>query len=377
MTTSLEGHKVEQFADLFTLDLGELESKLRAWGASAGEARRWGRSIWDQLYRRSLTHLGQLAEIPDTIRDHLTREYKLLIPAHVARQGDLLQGTVKDLLQFPDGNQIEVVLLTYRDRHTVCVSTQVGCACGCVFCATGQDGFVRNLSASEIVAQVLHIQRWLNTKGRHVSNVVFMGMGEPLLNPETLKAIQRIIDPRALNIPPRRITLSTVGIVPGILKLADMHHTLPIKLALSLHAATDELRDWLVPMNKTYPLEVLHDALVYYVNRTQRHVLLEWTLIRDVNDTAEQAEALVNWLQGLPAHVNLIQLNPTPFYRGEPTTDRQLTAFITTLDRHGIVHTVRQRKGTQIAAGCGQLRAMKLKSAPEEDQYLPQLHRRI
>jgi len=368
MIVNSEDHENGSLSDLLSLDLGALEEQLRAWGMSAVEARRLGRGIWRQLYRGAVAPLELLTGVPPAVRNRLTQEYELLTPIHVARQGDLRLGAVKDLLRFPDGSQIEVVLLAYRGRHAVCVSTQVGCACGCVFCATGQDGFVRNLSASEIVAQVLHMQRWLVSEGRRVSNVVFMGMGEPLLNAETFKAIQRLIDPTALNIPPRRITLSTVGIVPGIVRLADMCHALPINLALSLHAATDELRDQLVPMNRTYPLAPLRDALAYYVDRTQRHVFIEWTLIKGVNDSFQQAEALVGWLQGLPAHINLIPLNPTPSYRGEPTTDQQLAVFTTVLDRHGIAHTVRQRKGLQIAAGCGQLRALRTEGASEGKQ---------
>ena len=368
MIVNSEDHENRSLSDLLSLDLGALEEQLRAWGMSAVEARRLGRGIWRQLYRGAVAPLELLTEVPPAVRNRLTQEYELLTPIHVARQGDLRLGAVKDLLRFPDGSQIEVVLLAYRGRHAVCVSTQVGCACGCVFCATGQDGFVRNLSASEIVAQVLHVQRWLVSQGRRVSNVVFMGMGEPLLNADTFKAVQRLVDPKALGIPPRRITLSTVGIVPGIVRLADMCHALPINLALSLHAATDELRDQLVPMNRTYPLAALHDALAYYVDRTQRHVFIEWTLIKGVNDSFQQAEALVGWLQGLPAHINLIPLNPTPSYRGEPTTDQQLAVFTTVLDRHGIAHTVRQRKGLQIAAGCGQLRALRTESASEGKQ---------
>ena len=362
MIVNSEDHENRSLSDLLSLDLDALEEQLRDWGMSAAEARRLGRGIWRQLYHGAVASVESLTEVPSAVRNRLTQEYELPTPIHVARQGDLRLGAVKDLLRLPDGSQIEVVLLAYRDRHAVCVSTQVGCACGCVFCATGQDGFVRNLSASEIVAQVLHMQRWLVSQGRRVSNVVFMGMGEPLLNADTFKAVQRLVDPKALGIPPRRITLSTVGIVPGIVRLADMCHALPINLALSLHAATDELRDQLVPMNRTYPLAALHDALAYYVDRTQRHVFIEWTLISGVNDSSQQAEALIGWLQGLPAHVNLIPLNSTPSYRGEPTTGQQLAVFTAVLDRHGIAHTVRQRKGTQIAAGCGQLKALRTES---------------
>lgn len=256
-----------------------------------------------------------------------------------------------------DGARIETVLLTYRERHAVCVSTQVGCACGCRFCATGDMGFVRQLSSDEIIAQVDHFLDILAPTGTTVSNVVLMGMGEPLLNEEqSLKAVQRLIDPREFGFAPSRVTLSTVGIAPGIVKLADMHAHLPIRLAVSLHAATDDLRTSLMPINITYPLDALFEAIRYYTDRTGRRVLYEWIMIDRVNDTIEQAEALSSRLAGLPAHVNLIQLNPTEGFDGRPSRVESLTRFTEILDRYGIPHTMRQRRGGGIDAGCGQLR---------------------
>jgi 23S rRNA (adenine2503-C2)-methyltransferase len=264
--------------------------------------------------------------------------------------------TRKDLLTLADGAQIETVLLRYRERYTVCVSTQVGCACGCSFCATGHMGLIRNLSASEIVAQVLHFQAHLATEGKGVSNVVFMGMGEPLLNAEqTLLAIEQLLDPHGLRFAPSRVTLSTAGIVPGIEHLTRIHRRWPIKLAVSLHAATDALRTTLMPINRTYPLEPLHEALASYTRKTGKHVLLEWIMIAGVNDTEAQARALVQWLDGLPAHVNLIRLNPTATFAGAPSPPEATEAFSAILDAHGIPHTMRQRRGAGIDAGCGQL----------------------
>jgi len=281
------------------------------------------------------------------------------VPPVLARQEAPDGETRKDLLRLEDGEQIEVVLLRYRERRSACVSTQVGCACGCSFCATGQMGFGRDLSSAEIVAQVLHLQRELAARGERLSNVVLMGMGEPLLNYEqALAAVRRLVDPRALGFVQRRITLSTVGIVPGIERLAE--EDLLINLAVSLHAATDALRDDLVPVNRRYPLDDLFAALRQYTARTQRRVLFEWVMIDGVNDTPEQAEALVARLAGLPAHVNVIRMNPTAEYGGRPSALGAIEAFRVVLDRAQVPHTMRQRRGGAIEAGCGQLRCREL-----------------
>jgi 23S rRNA (adenine2503-C2)-methyltransferase len=263
--------------------------------------------------------------------------------------------TRKDLLQLADGERIEVVLLRYRRRRSACISTQVGCACGCAFCATGQEGLVRQLSSAEIVAQVRYFQRELAARGEQLSNVVLMGMGEPLLNyDQTLAAVRHLVDQRGVGLPPSRVTLSTVGIAPGIARLAA-EKGLPIRLAISLHAATDDVRNRLVPINRRYPLDALFAAVRGYAGRTRR-VLLEWVMVAGVNDTPEQAQALIERLAGLPAHVNLIRLNPTPGYDGRPAPPESVAAFAAALDRSSIPHTMRQRRGAAIEAGCGQLR---------------------
>ncbi len=296
----------------------------------------------------------------------IVAETTFYVPSVLARQEAPDGETRKDLLQLEDGEQIEVVLLRYRERRSVCVSTQVGCACGCSFCATGQMGFVRQLSGEEIVAQVLHLQRELATGQRQLSNIVLMGMGEALLNYEhTLAAIRWLVDPRAFGFIQRRITLSTVGIVPGIRRLID--EDLRINLAVSLHAATDTLRNQLVPINQRYPLDDLFAALKLYTAQTQRRVMVEWVMIDGINDTREQAEALVERLTGISAHVNLIRLNPTSDYDGQPSTLAAIDAFVAALDQNHIPHTMRQRRGGAIAAGCGQLRSRaRLETQPGE-----------
>lgn len=274
-----------------------------------------------------------------------------LLACEESPEGD----TRKDLLRLQDGECIEVVLLRYRERRSVCISTQVGCGCGCVFCATGQAGFVRQLSAEEIVAQVLHFWNELAGAGERLSNIVLMGMGEPLLNYEqTLEAIRWLSHPHTLGFVQRRITLSTVGIVPGIERLGG--EGLYINLAVSLHAATDELRSQLIPIGRHYSLDQLRAALRDYTARTGRRIMIEWALIAGVNDSAEQAEALIAFLAGIPAHVNIMRLNPTPGYTGQPATWEAIEAFTDMLDRANVPHTLRQQRGAAIGAGCGQLR---------------------
>ena len=292
--------------------------------------------------------------VGDGVVDRLMTE-ALTLPRVLARQEDPGGETRKDLLELEDGAQIEVVLLRYRERRTACISTQVGCACGCLFCATGQMGFRRQLTCEEILAQVLHLQQELGLRDERLTNVVLMGMGEPLLNYDnTLSGIRRLVDPRGLGFVQRRITVSTVGIVPGIKRLMD--EGLGVNLAISLHAATDGLRRQLVPVSERYSLAELLAAAKLYTSRTQRRVMFEWVLIDGVNDTLEQAEALVERLAGMPAHVNLIRLNATAGYEGRSSPEETIDGFAAALDRAGIPHTMRQRRGEAISAGCGQLR---------------------
>ncbi len=227
---------------------------------------------------------------------------------------------------------------------------------GCVFCATGQMGFSRNLSAGEIVEQTLVLSRWLELRGERLSNVVLMGMGEPLHNYDAvLAAIRRMNASEGLGIGQRHITLSTVGLVPQIRRFAE--EGLQVKLAISLHAATDEERSALLPVNRRWPLSDLLDACNYYIEKTGRRVTFEWALIANENDVPEQAHALGSLLEGLLCHVNLIPLNPTTGYSGFPSDGERVEAFQTTLAEYGISSTVRVRRGIDINAGCGQLKS--------------------
>jgi 23S rRNA (adenine2503-C2)-methyltransferase len=267
--------------------------------------------------------------------------------------------TRKYLLELSDGERIESVLMRYRGRATACVSSQAGCAMGCVFCATGQMGYRRHLSAGEIVSQVVHVSRVLRASGepRRLRNVVFMGMGEPLHNYDAvMRAADIMRDPSGLGLSAERITLSTVGVVPGIRRMAD--EASPIHLAVSLHAASQEERAALVPVARKWPLDELIDACRHFCAKLNRRIFFEWTLIDGRNDTEGHARSVGRLIGGLPAQVNLIPLNPTAGYGGAPSRSEAARRFQRILsDEYGLPSTVRQRRGIDIAAGCGQLAA--------------------
>lgn len=320
----------------------------------AGEPRYRVEQVWQGLYR-DLVGPEDVTTLPRTLRDRLGTELPPALRPAVTRTTD--DGdTVKMLWSLHDGAVVESVAMAYPDRMTVCVSTQAGCAMACGFCATGQAGFQRHLDVGEIVEQVVWAARLGRGQDRRLSNVVFMGMGEPLANYDaTWAAVERIHG--SLGLSARHLTVSTVGIVPGIRRLAA--EALPVNLAVSLHAATDELRDSLVPINRRYPLEDLRTACADYVRATRRRLSVEWALIDGVNDTDAQADALVGWARSLPlaAHVNLIPLNPTPGYavRGTPRT--RVAAFRDRLQTKGVNATVRRTRGVEIDGACGQLAA--------------------
>jgi len=262
--------------------------------------------------------------------------------------------TVKFLWRLHDDRTVETVLMAYRDRVTVCVSSQAGCAMGCGFCATGQAGFERHLTTGEIVEQVVRSAMRARNGGRRVSNIVFMGMGEPLANYDnTWLAVERIHDEVGLSA--RHLTLSTIGIVPGIRRLAG--ERLPVNLAVSLHAANDELRDELVPLNRRYPLEALAAACRDYLAVKNRRLSFEWALIDGVNDRPTDVRELAAYANALRAHVNLIPLNPTPGYPTRGTPPERVASFRDALEALGTNATVRRNRGTDIDAACGQLAA--------------------
>ena len=341
---------------LYDLDLPTLQSLLKDWGQPVYRARQ----LWEWLYVHLATDLDQMTNLPQSLRERLAAKTTVGAPQVVDTIQSSDRRTRKDLLRLKDGETVEAVLMRYERRRTACISTQVGCAVGCAFCATGQMGFRRNLTSGEIVAQALHFARILRAEAQdeRLTNVVLMGMGEPLLNYDaSLAAVRRLIHPQGFNLGQRRITLSTVGVVPGIKRLSG--EGLQITLAISLHAATDPLRDQLVPINRRYKLDDLFEVCYRYVERTRRRISFEWALIEGVNDTPAQAQALAARLTGILAHVNLIPLNPTSSYAGRPSSQSALADFGAVLERHRIPYTIRVRRGAKIQAGCGQLRQRK------------------
>jgi 23S rRNA (adenine2503-C2)-methyltransferase len=328
----------------------ELEALLADWG----EPRYRAEQVWDALYRQQVA-LGDATALPRALRAKLDDALPLALDglveqtAHDGMTSKWLWSCARDHAQ------IETVLMRYPERATVCVSSQAGCAMGCTFCATGQAGFERHLDVAEIVEQVL---RAAHASPQRVSNVVFMGMGEPLANYDnTWAAVHRLHDDLGLSA--RRITVSTVGVVPGMRRLAD--EDLPVTLAVSLHAATDEERERLVPLNRRYPIAEVLDAAADYAGAKGRRVTFEYACIAGENDSPAQAEALGNLLGAFPglggAHVNLIPLNPTDGFGGHAPAPPSIRAFADRLRGHGVTATVRRNRGTDIAAACGQLRS--------------------
>jgi 23S rRNA (adenine2503-C2)-methyltransferase len=319
-----------------------------------GEPRYRLDQIWQGLYQNLSTPL-EMTNLPKGLRTTLSQR---LVPAlrvvlrRVSDGGD----TVKYLWELHDGTRIETVLMLYPDRVTVCVSSQVGCAMGCGFCATGQAGFTRHLTVGEIVEQVTVAAREARSMERRLGNVVFMGMGEPLANDSVVwESVERLHDDLGLSA--RKITISTVGLVPGIRRLTE--RPLPVNLAVSLHAANDRLRDELVPINKRYPIDDLMSACADYLAAKGRRLSFEWAMIDGINDRSSDATELAKLCRRfhLPAHVNLIPLNPTPGYPTVGSPLKRVHEFRDSLEALGVNATVRRNRGTDIDAACGQLAA--------------------
>ena len=344
--------EAESTVNLYDLTREELALLLAGWGFSEYHALR----VWHYLYREHVRSIEDMTALRPDLRLRLQRDTAIGAPQETMETSSSDGLTRKYLLRLADREQIETVLMSFKGRATACVSTQVGCAMGCVFCATGRMGFTRHLFAGEIVAQVVHLARLQAEPDKDLRNIVLMGMGEPLHNYEAvMKALAILTDHHGLAMAPKHITVSTVGIVPGIRRLADEGR--PYRLAVSLHGATDEERQALVPPARRWPLDELMDACRYYVAVLGRRIFFEWTLIAGENDTAEQAHALGRLLQDMEAHVNLIPLNPIGGYNGQPASFRDAKQFQAILAAYGLPSTVRQRRGIDIAAGCGQLKA--------------------
>ncbi len=367
--------------DLLNLTKSQLRDLLAAWDEAAYRAAQIDR--W--IYRDLATDFDAMTNLSQSLRARLVESAHIGAPRAITETSSADGLTRKALLQLDDGQTVEAVLMLYPDapgspsdeepknfkRRTVCISTQVGCPIGCPFCATGQAGYVRNLTSGEIVAQVLHFARELVPE--RLTNIVIMGMGEPFMKFDvTWQAIESLTDPERFGMGARRITVSTSGEIPGIERMARETLHRQINLAVSLHAPDDELRDVLVPLNRKYPLKELMRALRAYVEKTRRRLTFEYALMEDVNDRPEQARAVAQMLSGMLCHVNLIPLNPTTTetYRRSPYA--RIQQFEKILRDANIPTTLRVEKGIEIAAGCGQLRQASDKS--REIQMLNQSH---
>jgi 23S rRNA (adenine2503-C2)-methyltransferase len=348
---------------LYNATLPELTALMRAWNQPAFRARQ----LYRQLYVRLASAPEAMTDLPLALRERLAVETRMgsLELVRLQRADDGL--TRKALFALPDGSVVETVLMIYPDRATVCVSTQAGCAMGCVFCATGKLGLLRNLSSGEIVEQVLWAARELQSTASTIAtvssltNLVFMGMGEPFANYERWwAAVERLHDPQGFNMGARNMTVSTVGLVPGIRRLAQ--EQLPINLAISLHAPDDELRSALMPVNRRYPIATLLAATRDYIAQTNRRVSFEYVLLQGRNDSPQQARMLAEQLRAsatgtgpLLYHVNLIPWNPVPGTPLGRSERKRVLDFQQVLQEHNIPCTVRVERGVEIDAACGQL----------------------
>ncbi len=363
-------------ANFYDHTRAELLALASRWGFPPVHAAR----LWSYVYLEGIENWAAMPDLPARFRAKAEGELAFGRHATAAETPSSDGFTRKYLLELTDGRRIETVLMRYTGRVTACISSQAGCAMGCVFCATGQMGFVRHLTPGEIVAQAMHVDAVLRTTAvpdeatapaladathasphaRHerLRNIVLMGMGEPLHNYDAvMKAIDILRDPTGLALGAKKITLSTVGVVPGILRLAAEQR--PFHLAVSLHGATQEERAALVPVAQKWPLDELMDACRTYIAKQQRRIFYEWTLIEGKNDTPESAHAVGRLLHGQLAQVNLIPLNPTAGYDGAPTGRDAAKKFQAILADYGLPSTIRQRRGIDIAAGCGQLAVAK------------------
>lgn len=334
----------------FDLDPQTLEHQILNWR----ESRYHSTQIMQGVYQNLFLHWDQFTMLSKGLRRLLNETYSIdnLIIINKTSSKDLT--TQKYLFHLGDGIPIESVLMSSQNRTTVCISTQSGCAMGCKFCATGKMGFKRNLTSGEIIEQVVFFQRLLKKQQKRITNLVFMGMGEPFMNFENLmKSLKIIINPEGLHIGARHITISTIGIIPKILDFAS--HFPQVNLAVSLHASNDDLRNKLVPMNRTYPLENLLLECKNYIKETRRRISFEYVLLSEVNDSEKNAKDLAKLLAKMLCHVNLIAFNPIVGIDFKASSVKKMNQFSQLLKSAGIPTTIRHSEGKEINAGCGQL----------------------
>jgi len=336
---------------LYNLTLAEMT----AWFAGIGEPSYRAKQVFQWLYQQRVTDIEDMTNLPKSLRVRLAGLAEIRQSREILKQVSV-DGTVKFLLGWPDDVTVETVLMRHDYGNSVCVSTQVGCKMGCTFCASTLGGMIRQMTAGEMIEQLLYSQHLLDTEAERVSSIVLMGSGEPMDNyDEAMRFIDIVNDGFGLNIGQRHITISTVGLVPGIVRLADEGR--PITLAVSLHAANDELRSSMMPVNKAYPIAKLMEACRYYSDKTGRRISFEYALVGGKNDSLDDALQLATLLKGLPGHVNLIPVNYVPERNFTRTSKEQIHRFVNELRARGVNATIRREMGHDIAAACGQLRA--------------------
>nr|WP_283809174.1 23S rRNA (adenine(2503)-C(2))-methyltransferase RlmN [Tumebacillus amylolyticus] len=347
----MELFEAKQPVQLLDMKLEELEAYVKELGQPKFRAKQ----IFTWLHQQRVTSVDEMTNLPQAFREQLKEVAVVTTMKEVTRQ-ESVDGTIKWLWELHDGSTIETVLMRHDYGNSVCVSSQVGCRMGCTFCASTLGGLVRHLSGGEIVEQLLNVQRFLDPSEERVSSVVMMGSGEPLENYDAaMKFVDLINDPNGLGIGARHITISTVGLVPAIRRLADEKRQ--ITLAISLHATRDEIRSSMMPINRAFSIDQLLDACKYYFKQTGRRLSFEYALVGGQNDKIEHARELAGLLGHLDCHVNLIPVNYVPERNYTRTPKDQIRAFVAELQRLGVNATVRREKGHDIAAACGQLRA--------------------
>ncbi len=349
--------------------IGLAPDEMQAVMEQAGVPKFRAKQVWHWIYHRGVKDFSAMANLPKDLRALLAEKYAIERPAVAAEQKSS-DGTIKWLLKLSDGQLVETVYIPEEKRGTLCVSSQVGCTLTCKFCHTGTQPLVRNLGAEEILQQILHardvLEEWpksgeKQTEGRELTNIVMMGMGEPLYNYDNVsKALKICMDADGLNMSKRRITLSTSGVVPQIVQCGE---ELNVNLAISLHAPDDALRSAIMPINKKYPLAELLDACRNYPSLSeQRRITFEYVMLKDVNDSDDQARALVKLLDGIPCKVNLIPFNPWAGSEFETSSDNRVQKFARILEQAGLDAPVRKPRGRDILAACGQLKSASVRT---------------
>ena len=337
----------KRMRDVRSLTLDDIKAVLADLNQPAFRAKQ----NYEWIFSKNVCSFDEMTNVPKTLRDELSQRFAFGVPTEIVKQVSR-DGSRKYLLEFPDGTSVETVGMPSRNKLSVCVSTQAGCAMGCVFCATGFNGLARSLGAQEIVDQVHHVARDF---GERVTSVVFMGQGEPFANfDNTVAALRMLNDPEGVNIGARHLTVSTCGVIPGIKRFAELSEQ--FTLAISLHSAIQSTRNKLMPGVKKYTLQRLHETLQSYVEKTGRRPSYEFAMIDGINDTTPEMDALIDFCAGTLCHVNLIQLNDTPGSLLKPSPVHKIETLQRRLTMHGVETTIRNSRGNDIDAACGQLK---------------------